>query len=105
MNKRLVSCHGSRTLYLAGSVNLKSTCSAVSQQLKLVWPTNLHPVGLHYYAGMVDSNEELLECHKVATQSSFETRSSTKKATGHIPGNKENCDPQEGIAIMTSQVV
>ena len=31
-----------------------------SQQSKPVWATNLHPVGLHYYAGVVDNAEELL---------------------------------------------
>ena len=63
-----------------------------SQQSKAIWAINLHPVGLHYYAGVVDNAEELLESHKVATQSSFGTRISTKKATSHVPGpaNKEN---------------
>ena len=73
-----------------------------SQQSKPVWATNLHPVGLHYYAGVVDNAEELLESHKVATQSSFGTRTSTKKATSHVPGpaNKENCDPQEELELL-----
>ena len=86
-------------------MNSKSTCSAVSWQSKPVWATSFHPVGLHYYAGVVDNAEELLESHKVSMQSSFGTRSSAKKVTGHIPGDKENCDPQEGVAIMMSQVV
>ncbi len=66
----------------------------MSGQPKPLWASDLHPVGLHYYAGVVESAEELLEKHKVATQSSFGTRSSTR-STG--PGNaetKENDDPE-----------
>ena len=42
------------------------------------WACDLHPVGLHYYSGVFDDVEELLESHKIATQSSFGTRSSLK---------------------------
>ena len=68
---------------------------------KPAWATDLHPVGLHYYAGVVNNAEELLESHKVATQSSFGTRSSTKK-TVHPHQNKENCDPKEGVTTTVS---
>ena len=51
----------------------------MSQQSKPAWAANLMPVGLNYYTGIVENAEDLLECHKVATQSSFGTRSSTKK--------------------------
>ena len=47
------------------------------------WACDLHPVGLHYYSGVVYNVEELLESHKIATQSSFGTRSSIKK---YVPG-------------------
>ena len=57
----------------------------------------------HYSAGVVDNTEELLERHKVATRSSFGTRTSTKKAAGPTPANKENCDPQIEFTISVSQ--
>ena len=75
----------------------------MSQESKPVWATNLHPVGLHYYAGVVDDAEKLLESHKLATQSSFGTRSSTKKAAEHLNSkNKENCNPKEDITTTMS---
>ena len=80
----------------------------MSQQSKPVWATNLDPVGLHYYASVVDNAEDLLQSHKVATQSSFGTRISTKKATSHLPpgpANKENCDPQEEVATPVSEQI
>ena len=61
--------------------------------------STLCPVGLHYYSGVVDDAEELLERHKVATQSSFGTRTSTKtQATLGI--NKENI--QNNCMISTN---
>ena len=44
---------------------------AMSGQPKPLWASELHPVGLHYYAGVVESAEDLLEKHKVATQCSL----------------------------------
>ena len=38
----------------------------------------------------------------MATRSSFGTRSSTKKAASRTAGNKENHDPQEGVAGTVS---
>ena len=75
----------------------------MSGQCKPSWASNLHPVGLHYYAGIVDNAEELMEEHKVATQSSFGTRTSTKKATFQRSSSpcKENDNPNE---ILTSKV-
>ena len=68
----------------------------MSGQSKPLWASHLHPVGLHYYAGIVDSAEELIEKHKVATQSSFGTRSSTKKGSTQCSTSmkKENDDPK-----------
>ena len=56
---------------------------AMSGQPKPLWASELHPIGLHYYAGVVESAEDLLEKHKVATQCSFGTR---KLYTGGTPG-------------------
>ena len=52
----------------------------MSQPSKPAWAANLKPVGLNYYVGIIENAEDLLEHHKVVTQSSFGTRSSTKKA-------------------------
>ena len=61
---------------------------AMSGQPKPLWASELHPVGLHYYAGVVESAENLLEKHKVATQCSFGTRSSTSTKEA------QNCDKE-----------
>ena len=45
----------------------------MSQPSKPAWAANLMPVGLNYYAGIVENAEDLLEYHKVVTQSSFGT--------------------------------
>ena len=37
----------------------------------LLDPSKSFPVGLHYYAGVVEDAEELIEKHKVATQCFF----------------------------------
>ena len=42
---------------------------AMSGKSKPSQMSNLHPVGLHYYAGIVDNAEELMEKHKVARKS------------------------------------
>ena len=61
------------------------------------WACDLHPVGLHYYSGVVDNVEELLESHKIATQSS---RSSLKK---YVPSvNKENHDPNQSRSKVST---
>ena len=52
----------------------------MAEQSKPSWADHLFPVGLHYYAGVVESAEELMERNKVATQCSFGKKSSTKKA-------------------------
>ena len=75
---------------------------AMSQPSKPAWAANLLPVGLNYYAGIVENAEDLLESHKVATQSSFGTRSSTKKSdpqnTEHDKENREEPDVSLGSA-------
>lgn len=58
---------------------------------KPAWARDLKPVGLHYYGGVVNDGEEILEKHKIATQSCFGTRTSTKKSTGAT--GKENVEP------------
>ena len=54
--------------------------SVMDEQSRPSWTDHLSPVGLHYFAGVVENAEDLIERHKVATQCSFGTRSSTKKA-------------------------
>ena len=102
---RVTSSHfrirGARELYFP---NARTICrKEMSGQSKPSWASNLHPVGLHYYAGLVDNAQELLEEHKMATQSSFGTRTSTKKASIQRSTSpcKENDDPNE---IGTSKV-
>ena len=56
-------------------LTLLLTMSKQDTSSKPPWACDLHPVGLHYYSGVVDNVEELLESHKIATQSSFGTRS------------------------------
>ena len=72
---------------------------AICGTSKPSWASNLHPVGLHYYAGIVDNAEELMEEHKVETQSSFGTRGSTKKEGFQCSTsfNKENDNPNETV--------
>ena len=65
---------------------------------KPAWAIDLHPVALHYYAGVVDNVDDLLEKHKVATQTSFGTRSSTKKQVA-IREDKENCNSKVRMSI------
>ena len=61
---------------------------------KPAWASNLKPVGLHYYGGIVDDGEAILEKHKIATQSCFGTRTSAKRNTsGHVAMGKENTEP------------
>ena len=64
---------------------------------KPAWATDLKPVGLHYYGGVVECGEEILEKHKIATQSCFGTRTSSKKKTvsgSHTDAtDKENVEP------------
>ena len=42
------------------------------------WASNLKPVGLHYYGGIVDDAKATQENHKI-TKSCFGTRTSAKK--------------------------
>ena len=67
------------------------------------WADHLFPVGLHYYAGVVENAEELMERHKVATQCSFGMRSSTKKAHSCTTGGKENHEEATYKVIVTVQ--
>ena len=43
------------------------------------WTSHLNPVGLHYFGGVVEDAEEVLEQHRLATRSCFGTRTSTQK--------------------------
>ena len=65
---------------------------------KPAWAVDLHPVALHYYAGLVDNVDDSLEKHKVFTQASFGTRSSTKKQVTIREDNK-NCNLNVRINI------
>ena len=60
------------------------------------WAAALQPVGLHYYAGIVDDGEKALEMHKIATQSCFGTRTSAKKSSVSPPAaEKVNLEPSK----------
>lgn len=48
------------------------------------WRDGLKSTGLHYFGGIVSNPDEVLERHKIATQSCFGTRSSAKKATTQV---------------------
>ena len=48
----------------------------MTEATKPTWASNLSKVGLHYYAGIAENAEEVLEKHKLATHSTFGTRSS-----------------------------
>ena len=37
----------------------------MAEQSKLSWTDHFFHVGLHYYAGIVESSEELMESHKL----------------------------------------
>ena len=43
------------------------------------WASTLKPVGVHYYGGVVDDAESLLELHTRCTMCTFGTRTSTSK--------------------------
>ena len=75
----------------------------MAEQSKPSWADHLSPIGLHYYAGVVENVEELMERHKVATQCSFGTRSSTKKTHPCTTGGKENRDEATSKVIFTVQ--
>ena len=66
-----------------------SDLSVVSS--KPFWASELHAFVLHCYTGVVNNAEDLLENHKLATQSCFGTRSSTNKTISCL--QKENLDP------------
>ena len=67
---------------------------------KPAWATALKPVGLHYYAGVVDDGEKALEIHKIATQSCFGTRTSAKKSSvSHTATEKENVEPSKTYKV------
>lgn len=55
------------------------------------WKADLRPIGLHYYGGIVEDADQVLEKHKIATQACFGTRSSVKKTV--VRSDKENEDP------------
>lgn len=55
------------------------------------WKADLRPVGLHYYGGIVEDADQVLEKHKIATQACFGTRSSVKKTV--VRSDRENEDP------------
>ena len=73
----------SHTVSYAGIIkfpNALTICQkAMSGQPKPLWESDLHPVGQHYYAGIADNAEELMDEHKVATQGSFGPRTFTKQ--------------------------
>ena len=58
----------------------------MTEAIKPTWASNLSKVGLHYYAGIVENAEKVLEKHKLATHSTFGTRSS-------VHSQMQNGDP------------
>lgn len=90
-----------RAMLFAGSLN-SSYCHiiAMSQQSKPVWQYGPPVSVLLGCTGVVGNAEELLESHKVATQSSLGTRSSTKKLVF-----TKKTDLQKEFAISVSQEV
>ena len=60
---------------------------------KPAWASSLKQVGLYYYAGIVDDGEEILEAHKIATQSCFGTQTSAKKSSvSHTTTEKDTTE-------------
>ena len=49
------------SMHPASNVGTYKVVAIMSGQPKPLWASDLHPVGLHYYAGVVESAEELLE--------------------------------------------
>ena len=76
--------------------------SVMDEQSRPSWTDHLSPVGLHYFAGVVENAEDLIERHKVATQCSFGTRSSTKKAHPCTAGGKENHDEAATAKVLVT---
>ena len=71
--------------------------SVMDEQSRPSWT-----VGLHYFAGVVENVEDLIERHKVAIQCSFGTRSSTKKAHPCTAGGKENHDEAATSKVLVT---
>ena len=72
---------------------------------KPTWAAALKPVGLHYYAGVVDDGEKALEMHKIAIQSCFGTWTSAKKSSdSHPTAEKENLEPSKTCKIATNNL-
>ena len=59
-------------------VRARSCSGPVAMSCTPQWDSNLKPVGLHYYGGIVDDAEATQESHKI-TKSCFGTRTSAKK--------------------------
>ena len=70
---------------------------------KTDWKADLRPVGLHYYGGIVEDAEQVLEKHKIATQTCFGTRSSVKKVV--VRSDKENQDPSPSQKVSMTKLV
>ena len=81
---------------------------------KPLWARDLSPIGLNYFGGVVDNAEEILENHKLSTQCSFGTRTSTSSTRAKPAAaadvqdqEKENKNPNEvsghPVCIMIRQ--
>ena len=65
------------------------------------WKADLRPVGLHYYGGIVEDADQVLERHKIATQACFGTQSSVKKTI--VRSDKENEDPTSSQKVSMTK--
>ncbi len=48
------------------------------------WAKKFKPIGQHYYGGVVDDAESLLELHSRSTVSTFGTRTSVSKVSKQV---------------------
>ncbi len=57
------------------------------------WAQQLKSIGQHYYGGVVDDAESLLELHSRSTLSTFGTRTSVSKLSKQVQVDDENRSP------------
>ena len=75
--KRTAGITRGKMASLSKSLDTGAEC----MEKKPSWARDLSSVGINYYGGVVDNAEEIIEKHKVSTQCSFGTRSSTSNQT------------------------
>ena len=65
---------------------------------------HLKPVGLYYHFGVVDDVEDVLEKHKIATKSSFGTRSSVMKTPAPDAAADMSNDVRKNVSLNESEI-